>query len=104
MKLLCNKEEIGLIGMLETKIKSEKINQVANKLFGGWGSITNLREHYNGRIWLAWRQECFNIILRSMTNQIVICVVTHNRLQIIFMMTIVYAYTRRNEEEISGAT
>nr|XP_033514585.1 uncharacterized protein LOC117279202 [Nicotiana tomentosiformis] len=97
VKLLCNKEEIGLIGTLETKIKAEKIDQVASKLFGGWGCITNLREHYNGRIWLAWRQEYFKMNLISMNAQVVTCEVTHNSLQATFMMTIVYAFNTKED-------
>lgn len=35
VKLLYNKEEIVLIGKLETKLNTEKIYHVTNKLFGG---------------------------------------------------------------------
>lgn len=35
IKLLCNKDDIGLIGLLETKIKVNKVDQLPSKLFGG---------------------------------------------------------------------
>lgn len=34
-KLLCNEEQIGLVGFLETKIKVNKIDQIATQMFGG---------------------------------------------------------------------
>lgn len=83
--------------MLETKIKAEKIDQVASKLFGRWECITNLREHNNGRIWLAWRQDCFKMNLISINSQVVTCQVTHNNLQVTFMMTIVCAFNIKED-------
>ncbi|XP_070015032.1 uncharacterized protein [Nicotiana sylvestris] len=35
-KLLCNDEKVGMIGLLETKIKKDRIEQIAGKLFSGW--------------------------------------------------------------------
>ncbi|KAH0696002.1 hypothetical protein KY289_013484 [Solanum tuberosum] len=61
VKLLCSEEHVGLVGLLETKIKSNKIDQVADKLFGGWSYITNLVEHYNGRIWIIWRPDYYKV-------------------------------------------
>lgn len=37
-----------MIGILETKVKVNRADQLANKLFGGWGYITNLEQYYNG--------------------------------------------------------
>lgn len=35
IKLLCNAGNIGLVGLLETKVKVDIIDQLANKLFSG---------------------------------------------------------------------
>lgn len=36
VKLLSNEEQVELIGLLETKIKINKIEKLVEKLFGGW--------------------------------------------------------------------
>ncbi|XP_060182858.1 uncharacterized protein LOC132612786 [Lycium barbarum] len=59
VKLLYIEERVGLIGLLETKIKKDKIQQVANNMFGGWNHINNLDYHYNGRIWITWRPDFY---------------------------------------------
>lgn len=68
IKLLCNEERVGLIGLLETKIKRDKIDQVMGKLFGGWQFISNLDCHYNGRIVVLWRDDLYKIKLIAMTD------------------------------------
>lgn len=56
VKLLCNEEKVGLIGLLETKIKKDKMDQLADKILvvgttlktwtltimGGFGSLGGL--------------------------------------------------------------
>lgn len=73
VKLFCNKHEAGLIGLLETKIKSNKIEKISKSMFNGWKFITNLEMHYNGRIWLTWRSDYFQVILRTMNAQAITC-------------------------------
>ncbi|KAH0675380.1 hypothetical protein KY285_023181 [Solanum tuberosum] len=69
VKLFCSEEHVGLVGLLETKIKSNKIDQVAAKLFGGWSYTTNLVEHYNGRIWIILRPYYYKVNTIDMTAQ-----------------------------------
>lgn len=57
IRLLCNEQEARLVGLLETKVKVNKIEGLANKLFGCWQYVTNLEHHYNSRIWITWRQD-----------------------------------------------
>lgn len=49
VRLLCNKESTGLVALLKTKIKVDKVSQMANSMFGDWGHITNYEKHYNGK-------------------------------------------------------
>lgn len=59
VKLICNNEKVGMIGLLETKIKINKFDQIASNMFGGWLNINNLGAHYNGRIWVTWRPDYY---------------------------------------------
>ncbi|KAH0698625.1 hypothetical protein KY284_012840 [Solanum tuberosum] len=97
VKLLCSEEHVGLVGLLETKIKSKKIDQVADKLFGGWSYTTNLVEHYNGRIWIIWRPDYYKVNTIDMTTQHITCEVFYIPLQLSFALTFVYAFNTREE-------
>ncbi|KAH0695976.1 hypothetical protein KY289_013458 [Solanum tuberosum] len=97
VKLLCSEEHVGLVGLLETKIKSKKIDQVADKLFGGWSYTTNLVEHYNGRIWIIWRPDYHKVNTIDMTTQHITCEVFYIPLQLSFALTFVYAFNTREE-------
>lgn len=61
VKLFCNEQQVGLVGILENKIKSNKLPQVAEKMFGGWEYVTNLEAHYNGRVWITWKPDYYHI-------------------------------------------
>lgn len=67
VKLLCNNEEVGLIGLLENKVRKEKFDQVATKLFNGWSHLTNLETHHNGRILIAWRPDYYTVVPMRIT-------------------------------------
>lgn len=54
---------------METKIKSNKFDSIANKMFSGWNNINNRRKHYNGRIWISWRPDYYTIQLKMSTAQ-----------------------------------
>lgn len=36
---ICNKEQISIVGLVETKVKSTKKTQIINKMFGGGSFI-----------------------------------------------------------------
>lgn len=92
VNILCNKERVGLIRLVETKIKVGKIKEIARKMFGGWEFITNLQHHYNGRIWLTWRPDVFQVVEESSSAQAVTFWVIHNGVRIPFILTVVYAF------------
>lgn len=97
IKLLSNKENIGLVGLLETKIKVNKVDLIASKLFGGWEFVTNLSHHYNGRVWITWRPDCFQVVLISSIDQAVTGQVYHVKLRTTYLLTVVYAFNTQDE-------
>lgn len=106
MKLLCNEEKVGLIGLLDTKIKKDKMeikkdkmDQLADKMFSGWHHTTNLDSYYNGRIWITWRPCYYRIIPLSITAQIVTCEVYYNPLQLTFVIFCVYTFNIKEERK-----
>jgi len=45
VKILCNEDKVSLIGLLETTIKSWKIEKLAESMFTGWKYVTNFKRH-----------------------------------------------------------
>lgn len=86
---------MGVVELLEEKIKINNIDQVAQKMFGGWHFVTNLDSHYHGRIWITWRPDYFNISVIETTAQLITCAVKNIRMQTTFIMTTIYAYNTR---------
>lgn len=83
---LCNKENVGLVGLVEMKVNSKNIEKVVNKMFGGWQFLTNLESHYNGRILLVWRPDYYKVELMRSLTQMLTCKVCYILLQLTFMV------------------
>lgn len=56
--------EVGMDVALTVPISRRR---VAQTMFGGWEYITNLKNHYNERIWMTWRPDFIQVDPISMT-------------------------------------
>lgn len=99
VKSLCRNEEVGLVGLLETKVKRNKIVDIATKIFEGWQYITNLDAHYNGRVLIGWRPDFYNIVPIIIDAQIVTCEVKYIPTQITCIISFVYAFNTKEERK-----
>lgn len=68
-------------------------------MFNGWKFTTNLDMHYNGRIWLTWRPDYFQVIVKRMNAQAVTCEIYNITKQKLFLLTVVYAYKSKDERK-----
>ncbi|OIS98432.1 hypothetical protein A4A49_60914, partial [Nicotiana attenuata] len=68
-------------------------------MFNGREYITNLEVHYNGRIWLTWSPDYFQVSVINVTAQAVTCRVTNICEQTNYIMTIVYEYNSKEERK-----
>lgn len=57
------------MGSVETKIKSHKTEVVARKMLGGLGSVAYLEHHPNGKVWVTWRHDYFQVSPKNETAQ-----------------------------------
>jgi len=53
--MLLAQTSVPLVALLEIKVRRENVNQVANKVFGGWQWYTNADYVPKVRIWVAWQ-------------------------------------------------
>ena len=59
IKLFSKKQGVGLVTLVETKVKKENIRRVANKLFMRW--YTNVESNRKVGIWIASRKQDYQI-------------------------------------------
>jgi len=73
VKAFLQKYQISLIGLLETKVKEEKVRAVAARLFQGWEWHHNFNQTAKGRIWVVWKRQVYRIQILKVTDQLIHC-------------------------------
>lgn len=76
-------------------MNTSRIENITNKMFGGWKYITHLEQHLNGSIWITWRQDYYQVVAISKITQVVTCKIIYLPKQSSFYVTFVYAYNHR---------
>ena len=71
LKLFLHKNKVGLIGLLETKVKIPKVNIIANVLFPRWNWHHNFHKNPKGSIWLAWNPAVYHVDILFTTDQLI---------------------------------
>ncbi|XP_074305959.1 uncharacterized protein LOC141641188 [Silene latifolia] len=95
---------IGLFGLLETKVKATNISRMVNKIFGNWSVSTNNSCHPGGRVWVVWNPHFFEIQFLQYDAQYVHIHATNKFNQMKFSYTIIYAFNGVGERESLWAT
>jgi len=85
---------VGLVGLVETKVKMENVNTVANSIFGGWQWAHNFHLTAKGRIWVAWRQSRYTVTVEHMTEQCIRCHAIQLSINRKFFITYVYGFNQ----------
>ena len=95
VRSLIRKCNVGLVGLLETRIKGNKMGELYRTVFEGWCFTCNNAWNKSGRIVVAWNPHVFHVDIRMCTSQLI-----HMRVETVdsiqFYITIVYAF---NKEE-----
>ena len=66
---LLSKNNIGLFGLLETRIKKGNMVNTVFTEAGRWSVVTNYNQHKGGRIWLIWDSKLFDIDILNTYSQ-----------------------------------
>ncbi|XP_074299347.1 uncharacterized protein LOC141630423 [Silene latifolia] len=99
IKKFLYQHNIGLFGLLETKVKSWNWNKVRNKVCDDWSICTNISKHKGGRIWLIWQPSQFVVNVKYITDQLIHSSVYDKLRNINFHFTIVYGLNKDKERE-----
>ncbi|XP_074288617.1 uncharacterized protein LOC141613774 [Silene latifolia] len=90
-------KEVGLFGLLETKINGANVGNVSHNMFENWSVTTNCSLHKGGRVWLIWQPSLFDVMILQYDPQFI-----HNKVHIkatnkFFFLTMVYAFNDGND-------
>ena len=90
VRIFLQEKQIGLVGLLETKVKEDKVDRIANNIFQGWNWHHNFTSHIRRRIWIAWRPWTYSVQILSQSAQFIHCKATQNNTMKNFFITFVY--------------
>ena len=76
VRLFLQSNKVGLIRLLETKVKVVNVDKVASHTFPGWNCHYNFSYNPKGRIWIAWRPSSYNLEVLQESNQYIHCLLT----------------------------
>src|SRR4051812_44166104 len=99
LKSFLQKYEGDIVCLLETKVKLEKMQSLADTVFQGWSLLHNYSNDSSGRIWILFKSNLV-VNLHSSTAQVMHCYVFHTCSREYFFLSCIYAanhYTERAE-------
>ncbi|XP_075087874.1 uncharacterized protein LOC142169847 [Nicotiana tabacum] len=69
--------QVGMFGLLETRIKRTKILKAFLNLCREWSFFTNLDKHPGERIWLLWKPHIYKVDIRRTGEHVIHCAIKH---------------------------
>ncbi|XP_074313965.1 uncharacterized protein LOC141649168 [Silene latifolia] len=91
-------QNIGLFGLLETKIKNKAFTKAAST-FSNWCITTNNGYHSGGRIWVVWKPNLFRVNVLEYNAQYIHMKVDSLEDRRTFWFTMVYAFNGMHDRE-----
>lgn len=90
VRSLLFKYKIGVLGLLETRVKEENHKKIFNSICD-WRVETNYADAYNGRVWVIWDPSKVLVEELNQGEQFIHCRITILDTQIKMLATFVYA-------------
>ena len=98
VKLFLQLNNIGLIGLLETKVKSQNVCKIAENIFTGWEWANNCAIS-NGRIWVAWKPSLYKVSVKEQSDQFIHCSVSQLLTSKHFHITFIYGHNHEPQRQ-----
>lgn len=73
LKIFMYSNKVGLIGLMETKIRVENDSKIAARTFPRWKWHNNSTPQIKGRIWIAWHPKMYDLQVLNKTDQLIYC-------------------------------
>lgn len=94
VKNLLKQRPLGIVSLIETKVKVSKMGTLYQNLFAGWCFCANSSFHPRGRIIAAWNPLSFNVNIELVSDQLIHCNVITVGSQEKFGCSFVYGFNR----------
>jgi hypothetical protein len=75
VKSMIKVHNIGLICLIETRVKSHKANEIRTCIVPDWDYAYNYDQHFLGRIWISWKKSMFEVTVLDKSHQSINCVI-----------------------------
>ena len=93
VKAVIHRHAVGLVGLLEHKVKITKLGDLYQRMFTNWCFSSNSSYHKGGRILIAWNPSCFHINIIAASSQLMHCYVEPVSGMCGFFCSFIYAFT-----------
>jgi hypothetical protein len=60
---MINLHKIGLICLIETRVKESKADEIRSFIVLDWDYAFNYDKHFLGRIWICWKKSDYEVIV-----------------------------------------
>ncbi|GFY93055.1 hypothetical protein Acr_08g0014510 [Actinidia rufa] len=74
------KNKVDVMGILETKLKSQRTREVVKSKFRRWAMWDNFQHHPNGRIMIIWKADKVDLQILEFSEQVIHCMVVCKKL------------------------
>jgi len=96
LKAFLHSYRVGMVGLIETKIKQINDNVIAARTFAGWRWDNNSTPSIKGRLWIAWQRRYYKVQILQKCSQFIHSYATQVSTGKKFYIT--YVYGRNNEQ------
>ena len=79
------------MGILETKLKQQRIREIVEHKFKSWVTCDNFWHHLNARILIIWKNDRVDLQILECLEQVIHCIVTCKVTNSKFCISFVYA-------------
>ena len=86
--LLQNK--VSLAGLVETRVKSNNVRSVLRGIAPGWQALHNYEDSANGRIWVIWDDNWYEVKKITSSSQMLHCQVNERSKGYQIILSVVY--------------
>ena len=90
-------KQVGMIGLLETKVKESNVSKVAGKTFLGWIWHHNFELNLRGHILIAWKPNTYNVQVIAKIKQLIHCHAVQLSIHRKFFITFVYGMNQEQQ-------
>ncbi|XP_074277532.1 uncharacterized protein LOC141601161 [Silene latifolia] len=94
IKRFLHTNNLGLCGLLETRVRCGSINKVHQGIGAHWEVVHNNNVHDGGRIWLVWDSAIFSVVILGCEAQVIHSKITSLQTGHVWWLSVVYGFNR----------